>query len=85
MDQTTQPTLTSHQAYLVMFKFLRRYYERGQSDEIGGLLGGLQLLPDGQSADPAYYSHDWEMAVRDVLAAESTAMGHGEVDFKLTS
>lgn len=54
MDQTTQPTLTSHQAYLVMFEFLRRYYERGQSDEIGGLLGGLQLLPDGQSADPAY-------------------------------
>lgn len=54
MNQTTQPTLTSHQAYLVMFEFLRRYYERGQSDEIGGLLGGLQLLPDGQSADPTY-------------------------------
>ena len=51
MDQATQPTLTSHQAYLVMFEFLRRYYEQGQSDEVGGLLGGLQLLPDGQSAD----------------------------------
>jgi len=47
MDQTIQPTLTSHQAYLVMFEFLRQYYERGQSDEIGGLLGGLQLLSDG--------------------------------------
>lgn len=85
MDQTTQPTLTSYQAYLAMFEFLCGYYERGQSDEIGGLLGGLQLLPDGQSADPAYYSHDWERAVRDVLAAESTDTGYRAADFKLTS
>lgn len=68
-----------------MCEFLRRYYERGHSDEIGGLLGGLQLLPNGQSADPAYYSCDWEMAVRDILAAESTPTGYREADFKLIS
>jgi hypothetical protein len=36
--------LISHQAYLIMFEFLRQYYERGRLDEIGGLLGGLKLL-----------------------------------------
>lgn len=85
MHQSTQPTLTLYQAYLVMFEFVRRYYERGQSDEIGSLLGGLQPLSDGQSADPAYYSHDWEMALRDALAAESTPKGYREADFKIVS
>ena len=81
VNQPTQITLTLHQAYLVMFEFLRVYYERGKSDDIGSLLGGLQLLSDGGSADPAYYPHDWELAVRVVLAAESTPEGYREADF----
>jgi hypothetical protein len=83
MSQSSQEILTSQQAYLAMFEFLCQYYKRGQSDEIGGLLGGLQLLPDGQSADAAYYSHDWELAVRAVLEAESGDVGYREADFKL--
>ena len=37
------------EAYLAMFEYLRSYYERGQSDEIGSMLGGLSLLSDGES------------------------------------
>lgn len=44
MDNLTQQLLTPQQAYLAMFEFLCQYYERGQSDEIGGLLGALSLL-----------------------------------------
>ena len=74
MAEATEPLLTPRQAYLAMLEFLRRYYERGQSDEIGGLLGGLSLLGDGQPADPAQTA-DWEWAVRAVLARESQGGG----------
>jgi hypothetical protein len=65
-----------------MFEFLRRYYERGRSDEIGGLLGGLSLLPGGDTADPAYRS-DWEESVRTVVTAERTAEGYRQADLHL--
>jgi hypothetical protein len=60
-------SLTPQQAYLAMFAFLKAYYERGQSDEIGGLLGGLSLLQDGYPADPAYAS-EWNEAVEAALS-----------------
>jgi hypothetical protein len=62
-----------------MFEFLRRYYIRGlsESDEIGGILGSMSLLPDGSPADPAYQS-DWVDAVNEVLAAEQTPEGYRE-------
>ena len=41
-----------------MVLFLETYYERTQSDEIGALLGSLQLLEDGKPADPAMWQ-DW--------------------------
>ena len=62
-------SLTVDQAYLCMFEFLRQYYERGPTDEIGGLLGDLSMLPDGGSADPAQLA-DWANAVSAVLNAE---------------
>lgn len=34
------------------------YYEQTQSDEIGEILGSLQLLEDGKPADPAMWE-DW--------------------------
>lgn len=70
MLQDSEPRLTSRQAYLAMFEFLRQHYDRGPSDEIGGLLGSLSLLPDGQPADQAY-ANDWREAVTAVLSAES--------------
>jgi hypothetical protein len=77
----TEQRLTPHQAYLCMFEFLRRHYERGPTDEIGGLLGSLSLLTDGQPADPAQAT-DWAEAVAAVLAAEA-AGGYKEGAFRL--
>ncbi len=74
--------LTPRQAYLTMFEFLRRHYERGEMDVIGGLLGGLSLLPDGGSADPAQLL-DWEQAVQTVMTAESQPGGYHGADFAL--
>ena len=74
--------LSSRQAYLAMFEFLRRHYDRGPTDEIGGLLGSLSLMADGSTADPALWP-DWEAAVTSVLAAERSGQGYGEADFRL--
>jgi hypothetical protein len=62
--------LTARQAYLVMFEFLRRHYERGPTDEIGGLLGSLSLLPDGKPADLAAEA-DFAEALAAVLDGEA--------------
>ena len=78
--QTTK-SLSSRQAYCAMFEFLRRYYERGPSDEIGGLLGSLSLLADGHSVDPAMIS-DWTDAVAAVLTAEESG-GYKEASLRL--
>jgi len=64
--------LTSEQAYQAMFSFLEAYYERGKSDEIGGMLGSMSLLEDGGTADPAI-EIDWNEAVSKVLSGESDA------------
>ncbi|MEM9914382.1 MAG: hypothetical protein AAF911_05425 [Planctomycetota bacterium] len=45
-------------AYAAMFDFLSRYYEMTNDDGVGGLLGGLSLLNDGQPADRAFWA-DW--------------------------
>lgn len=45
-----------------MFSFLEQHYQRGPSDEFGGLLGSLSLLEDGQPADAAL-ADDWIAAV----------------------
>jgi len=50
--------LTPTEAFQAMILFLETYYERTQSDEIGALLGSLQLLEDGKPADPAMWQ-DW--------------------------
>jgi hypothetical protein len=80
----TDTTLTVRQAYLAMFEFLRRHYERGPTDEIGGLLGSLSLLSDGKPADEAMLS-DFETAVGAVLAVEASQEGYRAVDLNLGS
>jgi hypothetical protein len=47
--------LTPTEAFQVMLLFLETYYEQTQSDDIGALLGSLQLLEDGKPADPAMW------------------------------
>ncbi len=62
-------TLSSKDAYAAMFAFLDCVYERTKSDDVGVLLGGMSLLPDGGTADPAAWA-DWEDAVRKVQRGE---------------
>ena len=64
--------VTIREAYLGMYEFLRRHYERGPTDEIGGLLGGLSTLPDGGSADPAM-DQDFLEAIGAVLDGQVNA------------
>ena len=71
--------VTVREAYLAMFEYLRSYYERGNSDEIGGMLGGLSLLQNGGSADPAAIS----VSMETVLRAEEGGGYHG-ADLKLS-
>ena len=61
-------SLSSKEALEAMILFLDLYWERGKSEEIGGLLGSLTLLEDGVCADPAL-SHDWNECVKKVLNA----------------
>lgn len=49
-----------------MVLFLEAFYERTQSDDVGGLLSDLILLEDGTTADPAAWK-DWMDCVRQVL------------------
>lgn len=50
-------------AYIAMYKFLENEYKMTQSNDIGGLLGGISLLEDGSTADPAAWQ-DWLNAIK---------------------
>lgn len=73
--------VTVRQAYMAMIEYLAKYYERGHSDEIGGMLGGLSLLKDGGSADPAALQ-DFLRAVDVVVEADAIG-GYSGGDFAL--
>src|SRR5437763_3024346 len=84
MNPPSGTLLTPRQAYLAMYEFLRQRYERGPTDKIGGLLGSLSLLPDGEPADAAMLG-DFDNAVAAVLTADATAGGYRQADFRLGS
>jgi hypothetical protein len=68
-------SLTIKDAYAAMYAFLTDVYRRTGSDDVGVLLGGMSVLPDGGSADPAAWA-DWEAAVRRVKEGKvDTALG----------
>lgn len=46
-----------------MVLFLESFYERTQSDEVGGLLSDLLTSENGTTADPAAWD-DWMECVR---------------------
>ncbi|MBI6871799.1 hypothetical protein [Clostridium aciditolerans] len=50
--------LSIEEAYKAMVSFLEKYYERTNSDEIGGLLSDMILIEQQSTADPAIW-HDW--------------------------
>ena len=56
-------TVSVHTAFVAMVKFLERYYEMTRADDVGALLGGLSLLPDGDPADPGF-KREWIEAVK---------------------
>lgn len=64
--------LTEKQAFKVMVLFLEGFYERTQSDEVGGLLSDLLMSEDGTTADPAAWD-DWMECVQKVLAVGQAA------------
>jgi len=55
-------------AYQTMFEFLEQRYQKLPSDALGGLLGDLRLLEDGEPADPAMAA-EWDRAVASVERA----------------
>lgn len=61
-----QYNLTKLQAFNAMRKFLEMYYERTGSDDVGSLLGDLQLVGKEETADPAVW-YDWSKALESVL------------------
>lgn len=56
-----ETNLANDEAYLAMFAFLERFYEQTRSDDVGGLLGSLSLLPDGRPTDAAI-TEEWTSA-----------------------
>jgi hypothetical protein len=66
--------LTLKEAYAAMFVFLEKRYNITKSDELGGMLGQMSLLPDGGTADPATWG-DWLKCVE--------AAKNGKVDLQL--
>lgn len=58
--------ITKIQAFNAMRKFLAMYYERTLSDDVGSLLGDLNMITEGQTADPAAWD-DWNQALKDAL------------------
>jgi|JFJP01.1.fsa_nt_gi hypothetical protein len=65
--------LTIEQAFKVMVIFLEDYYKRTHSDEIGILLGDLQLMEDGNPGDPASWS-DWLISARKILGLDKSSV-----------
>lgn len=62
-----------------MFAFLDKYYQSTRSDEVGRLLGGMSLLADGGTADPAYWK-EWEECVQRV---QSGNLSEGDIQLRL--
>lgn len=60
-------TLTILQSFKAMQKFLESYYQRTNSDDIGSLLGDLQLTNTKRiTMDPAAWQ-DWLKVVNEIL------------------
>jgi hypothetical protein len=70
LRQIMKAEITIEQAYPASFFFLERYFERGQSNEIAGLLGSMQLIGTMKTADPAQWE-DWMDALQRALQPDA--------------
>ena len=52
--------MTKKEAYVAMYAYLVRVYERTQSDDLGGLLGDMSMTSDQETADPAVWFEWYE-------------------------
>lgn len=55
-------TVNHPTGYRIFFRYLDHIRNAEDHDWLGSLLGGMSLLPDGSTADPAYES-DWDDAI----------------------
>lgn len=76
--------LTIKQAFQVMVSFLENFYERTGADDIGILLGDLQILEDGVTADPAAWE-DWLESVDNVLNTPTQQEENSQTAIQLTT
>ncbi len=58
--------LTYLEAFKAMRCFLENYYDQTNSDDVGSLLGEMQILEDGETADPASWD-DWMDCVKNII------------------
>ena len=87
MEQLTfNSKLSLRQAYLVMFDYLEKYYERnGKPDEIAVLLGQLSLWDSAEGKVPidGAVLHDWLESAKKVLDAEGTG-GYNKANIEIS-
>lgn len=65
LKENMENKLTLKEAFVAMRLFLEEYYQRTSSDDVGSLLGDLDFLDDGGTADPAAWE-DWIECVEKV-------------------
>ncbi len=63
--------LTQEQAYLAMYSFLEKQFSLG-CVELGGILGSMSILPDGNPADAALVA-DWQDAIAAAFSGKAKA------------
>jgi hypothetical protein len=69
MAQPEAVSLTEHQAYLAMERFVRAYRDRARASDLAVLLSDIEVEADGRPHDPAAWT-DWRSCVRAVLDDE---------------
>jgi hypothetical protein len=57
--------LTELEAYKAMIAFLDLYYQKTQSDDIGGFLGGMDLIKPGKTMDSACW-FEWMRCINEI-------------------
>jgi len=65
-------SLTYLEAFKAMCCFLEKYYEQTSSDDIGSLLGEMQILEDQSTADPAAWE-DWINCIQKIISRNSSS------------
>ena len=59
--------LSCLEAYKAMYCFLENYYNQTGSDDVGALLGAMQVLEDKSTADPAMWN-DWKDCIKKTIS-----------------